>query len=368
MTSRPEKVLLLLPSLHGGGAQRVFSVLLRHLDRTKFEPHLALLEAQGPYLKDIPSDVAVHELKASRVRYAIPRIVKVVKQVRPRTVLSTLGHMNLALTIAKPLLPDGTRLVIRESAVPSMFLADSTSYPRIWAGLYRLFYRRADKIVCLCDAMVEDMAVNFKLPRQNLVRIYNPVDVQRVRELAERGGNPYSGPGPHLLAAGRLSREKGFDLLLTAMPAVRKRFPKANLTILGEGPLGGDLAAQADRLGMSESVRFAGFLENPWPYFRYSSLFVLPSRYEGLPNVVLEALALQVPVVAADCPGAIRELEAAHAGIVVVPPEAPEALAEAIISICDAGPDCGPRGDSSFALSQFSVSQIVSEYSNLLLS
>jgi glycosyltransferase involved in cell wall biosynthesis len=368
MTSRPEKVLLLLPSLAGGGSQRVFSILLRHLDRTTFEPHLALLQVQGPYLKDIPSDVTVHDLKASRARYAIPRIVKVVKQIRPRTVLSTLGHMNLALTIAKPFLPQGTRLMIRESADPNMFLADSTSYRRIWAALYRVFYRRADKIVCLSDAMVEDMAVTFKLPRQKLVRIYNPVDVQKVRELAERSVNPYSGPGPHLLAAGRLNREKGFDLLLAAMPAVRKRFPLANLTILGEGPLGGELAAQAQRLGVSEAVCFPGFLENPWPYFRHSSLFVLPSRYEGLPNVVLEALAVQVPVVVADCPGAIRELEAAHARLVVVPPESAEALAEAIISVCSAPPGRGPRVDSSFALSKFNVSQIVSEYSNLLLS
>jgi glycosyltransferase involved in cell wall biosynthesis len=333
MTSRSEKVLLLLPSLAGGGSQRVFSILLRHLDRARFEPHLALLQAQGPFLKDIPSDVTVHELKASRARYAIPRIVKVVKQVRPRTVLSTLGHMNLALTIAKPLLPRGTRLVVRETADPRMFLADSTSYRRIWAGLYRMFYRRADRIVCLSDAMVEDMAVNFKLPPQKLVRIYNPVDVTNVRELAERGVNPYAGAGPHLVAAGRLSREKGFDLLLAAMPAVRKRFPQAILTILGEGPLGGELAAQAQRLGVSEAVRFAGFLENPWLYFRHSSVFVLPSRYEGLPNVVLEALAVQVPVVVADCPGAIRELAAADAGLVVVPPESPEELAAAIISV-----------------------------------
>lgn len=368
MTPRPEKVLFLLPSLDGGGAQRVFSILLRYLDRSRFEPHLALFRAEGPYLKGVPADVVIHELKASRARYALPFLVRLVRQTKPRAILTTLGHMNMALMMASPFLPRQTRLLIRETATLTA-LPDFVSHPWLWGSLCRLLYRRADRIICLSDAMVDDLALHFGLPRAKLVRIYNPVDVDEVRRLAQCGGNPYSGSGPHLVAAGRLSREKGFDLLLAAMPCVLARFPDATLTILGEGPLAGALATQAEHLGIAQAVSLPGFLENPWPYFRNASVFVLPSRYEGLPNVVLEALTVGAPVVAADCPGAIRELKALHPDIVIVPPDAPRALAEAILSAC-AGParGGGSRQDSSLALGKFSVSQIVSEYSNLLLS
>lgn len=367
MSLQRDRVLFVLPSLGGGGSERVFSILLRHLDRDRFEPHLALLNSHGSYITDLPPDVVVHELKTSRVRYALPGLVNVARKVRPRTVLSTLAPMNLALTMVQPFMPNGTRLLIREAAMASWVLPNLTGHPRIWKALYKLFYPRADKIICLSDAMVEDLAVNFKLPRSKLVRIYNPVDIRNVRNLASALPGPYSGPGPHLVAAGRFSPEKGFDLLLSAMSILHERVPEADLTILGAGPLAGELIAQAERLGLSQTVRFAGFQQNPWPYFKHATTLVLPSRYEGLPNVVLEALALETPVVAFDCPGALRELKAWCNNLVMVPPQSPQALADAITSVCNESAAMHMGSNSALA-GKFGVEQIVSEYSNLLLS
>src|SRR5260370_38299311 len=98
-----KKILLLIPSLAGGGAERVFSILLHHLDRTRFELHLAVLQTKGAYMADIPRDVTVHDLKVFRVRYALPSIARLVWRLRPQTVLSTLGHLNLALILCHPL-------------------------------------------------------------------------------------------------------------------------------------------------------------------------------------------------------------------------------------------------------------------------
>jgi glycosyltransferase involved in cell wall biosynthesis len=169
------------------------------------------------------------------------------------------------------------------------------------------------------------------------------------------------------VAAGRLSPEKGFDLLLSAMSIVRKRLPESDLTILGEGTLAGQLSAQAERLGLNPCVCFAGFRQNPWPYFKHATALVLPSRYEGLPNVVLEGLALETPVVAFDCPGAIRELKASCPSLLTVPPENPQALAEAMVSVCS-GVAVGNSPCPSLSLGKFGVAQIVGEYSDLLLS
>ena len=174
-TSERRRVLFIIPSLTGGGAERVFSILLRHLDRSHFELHLVVLRLKGAaFAEDIPEHIVVHDLKTSRVRYALPSIVRLVWKVKPHTILSTLAHLNLALILGKPLLPHSTRLLVREATIVSTFLSEETRHPQLWGWFYRHLYRRADKVVCLSDAMMNDLAENFKLPREKLVRIYNP--------------------------------------------------------------------------------------------------------------------------------------------------------------------------------------------------
>ncbi len=366
MTAQRRKVLFLIPSLVGGGAERVFSMLLCHLDRNRFEPHLAILQAEGAYLRDIPRDVVVHNLRVSRVRYALPSILRLVWKLRPQTLLATLPHLNLALILAKSFLPRGTRLLVREAAIVSAVLQEEKTDPRFWAWLYRHLYGRADAVVCLSDSMVEDLVVNFRLPREKLVRIYNPVDIERVRQLGGIGENPYAGAGPYLVAAGRLCRQKGFDVLLETMPMVLESLPGAQLAILGEGPLQSELTEQAQRLGLNDKVRFLGFQQNPWPWLKHADLFVLPSRYEGLSNVLLEALALGTPVVASDCPGGIREVQDCAGGIAVVPVGDPRALASAIIAVCRRQKFPASHVTSNHSiLSRFDLKQVVGEYSKL---
>ncbi len=359
MTAQRRKVLFLIPSLEGGGAERVFSMLLRHLDRSRFEPHLAVLQAEGAYLRDIPQDIVVYNLNVSRVRYALPRILRLIWKLRPQTLLSTLRHLNLALILAKPFFPPGTRLLVREAAIVSTVLQEERAHPGFWAWLYRHLYGRADVVVCLSDSMVEDLVVNFRVPREKLVRIYNPVDIERVRQLGAIGENPYSGTGPHLVAAGRLCRQKGFDVLLEAMPLVLENLPGAQLAILGEGP-------QAQRLGLNDKVRFLGFRQNPWPFLKHADLFVLPSRYEGLSNVLLEVLALGTPVVASDCPSGIQEIQACDDGIAMVPVDNSGALALAIIASCRGPKAPGDRRAKDLSmLDKFDLHQVVAEYSKL---
>ncbi|HEY6968214.1 MAG TPA: glycosyltransferase [Candidatus Angelobacter sp.] len=365
MIAAREKILLLASALQEGGAQRVYSILLRHLDRNAFEPHVALLRAQGTYVEDLPKDVTVHDLCASRIRYSVPRIVKLIRKLRPKAVMSTMLATNLALILTKPFLPRGTRLLIREAGTPSRLLSDHVDHPLFWRSVYRNLYKHADRVICLSDAMASEMVELFKLPPEKVVRIYNPLDEKRVRELGEQGDNPYSGPGPHLVSAGRLSHEKGFDVLVAALPRVLERLPKAELVILGEGHLKKDLIEQATRLGLNVKVRFPGFQSNPWRYFRHADLFVLASRHEGMPNAVLEALALGTAVVATDCPGGIREIQGCAPGMILAPPEDPEALAEAIISTCTDGKSSQKPQQCRPDLSKFNLQQVVREYSEL---
>jgi glycosyltransferase involved in cell wall biosynthesis len=347
----------------------VVVTLLARLDRARFRPHLALLEKAGVYLQDVPADVPVHDLRAARVRHALPALIRLIWKLRPRAVLATLTEVNLGLLAAQPFLPRGTKLLVREAVAVSGLLAFDKRSPGIWRWLYRHLYPRADGIICVADFVLDDLAEKLGVPRSKMRRIYNPVDLEGIRGRAAAGANPYAGPGPHLVAAGRLTEQKGVDILLEALGRARQSLPTADLAILGEGPLQAELKALRDRLGLGEVVRFAGFQPNPYPYFQHADLLVLASRYEGLPNVILEALALGTPVVATDCTGGVRELLAplgAEAGR-LAPPEDPERLAEVLIAACAARRNA-PRSVTEFqaSLRAFNVQAIVREYEEML--
>jgi glycosyltransferase involved in cell wall biosynthesis len=166
---------------------------------------------------------------------------------------------------------------------------------------------------------------------------------------------------------GRLQHQKAYDVLLQSFSTVLKTFPGATLAILGEGPLEEQLKAQAAGMGMDGAVNFMGFQENPWPYVKHADLFVLSSRYEGLPNALLEVLALGVPVVATDCPGGVREIQKSASHIVLVPPETAGQLADAMVAVLTRSKKTSSdQKDAEDCLRRFDAQQIADEYARLL--
>jgi glycosyltransferase involved in cell wall biosynthesis len=360
------RMLFLIPSLRGGGAERVIVTLLRHLDRSKFQLSLAVVDMrEAVYEADVPEDVELISLGCSRVRYALPRITWLIWRRRPDVVFSTLGHLNLALSIIRPLLPDRVRYVARETVVVSEVLP---SYrPDLWRWVYRRFYRRFDKVICQSQDMRDDLVRNFELPPHKAVIIHNPVDVERIQRLAadrtqpglknstvNDGGTPLI----HLVAAGRLVWQKGFDLLIEALALYNNS--QLHITILGEGPLRNDLERLAQEKGVAQQVRFAGFQKNPYPFFAQADAFVLASRFEGFPNVVLEALACGTPVIAMPAPGGIKEILEHLDGCMVAENVTAQGLARAI-----SGMSYGKR-ISAGAVESYAVGKIVSRYEQAL--
>jgi glycosyltransferase involved in cell wall biosynthesis len=326
-------VLFLLPSLAAGGAERVMLTLLRHFDRSKFTVELAVLTARGAQMiDDLPSGVVVHDLHCSRVRVALAPIARLIWRRRPAVVFSTLGHLNLALAIIRAFLPASTRLIARETVVISENL-EATGRPWLWRFLYRAFYPRFDAVVCQSEDMRSDLVDRYRLPATRATVIHNPVDAERVRALAAGGEAaashwPALTGGPRLLAAGRLVRQKGFDLLIEAL--ADERHAKATLVVLGDGPLRAELERRAASNGVSDRLVFVGHQRNPFPFFAAADAFVLSSRFEGFPNVVLEALACATPVIATPAPGGVREILDPIPECVVAADISARALADAI--------------------------------------
>lgn len=316
-----KKILFLLPSLHGGGAERVMVTLLKNFDREKFDVSLALVAKEGTFLSEIPPEVKVYDLKAKRVRNTLVPLIKLIWKIRPDTILSTQGYLNLALIMIRFLLPKGLKIVVREGSIVSEKLP-TIKYTWAWKFLYRKLYRKADLVVCQSKYMLKDLYDHFSVPADKLVQIYNPVDISDIRDKSNQGACPFpeKNDSINILSIGRLSHVKRHDRIIESMPQLLKIKPNAKLWILGTGELLNDLINKRDQLGLHDEVIFAGFQKNPYVWLKHANLMVLSSDYEGLPNVALEALACGCSVIAKDHPGGTKEIfEAIHQEERVVP-------------------------------------------------
>lgn len=357
------KLLILIPTLQGGGAERVMVTLLGRFDRSRFRLALGVVDMRDARFRHaVPPDVEIYDLGFRRVRYAMPAILRLIWRLRPDVILSTLGHLNLALALLRVFMPRGTRLLARETIVVSKNLA-SHGQAWAWALVYRLLGHRFDTLICQSQDMRDDLVSNFHLPADKMVVINNPVDRESLRQLA--GQLPPASAWPagvegemKLVAAGRLVEQKGFDLLIEAMSLCRDM--PVRLVILGEGPQRSALERLARTRGVMDRVHFAGFQSNPYPYFRAADAFVLSSRFEGFPNVVLEALACGTPVIAVPAPGGVYEILDGVAGCVVADNISAAALARAIRSY--RGKTDVPDG----VMERYSVDRITRRYEELM--
>ncbi len=324
-------MLFVLPTL-GGGAARVVITLLRHLDRTRFEPHLVIFYTfYGFWFRsEVPDDVVLHVLDAKRARNAMPKLVRIIWQVRPAVLVATQGYINFLLLLAKPVLPS-CKVVIRE-VIGERYMEHNRYRDALYQCYLRLV-RRADRIVTQTEAVARRLTGEVG-PRPGQIEcIHNPVDAERLATAAARTASPFTGMGPHLLAMGRLTPQKGFDLLLDAMVGVRAAGVAAHLTIVGVGELEAELGARIRELGLAGVVDLVGFQEQPERYFAHADVFVLSSRYEGMPNVVLEALACGLPIVAFDCPHGVSEIVRDGVNGRLLPPEDVPALTAALVEV-----------------------------------
>ena len=306
MSQRP-RVLLLIPHLGGGGAERVTALLARGLSGRKYELHLGLVTQADAGPVHLPPHVTMHALGAKRVRAGALRLLRLVRRLKPDVILSGMAHLNFLVLLLRPFYPFGTRVLVRQNGTVSAALSFG-GQPGSTRLLYRLLYRYADRVICQSAAMAKDLARSWGFRRARLAVLPNPVDVDEIRTAIAKNPVLWSGPGPHLLAVGRLSPEKGFDLLLRALVTVRERFPSAELVIAGAGREEAALKAECRELGLEAAVRFAGYVDHPAAYFARASLFVLSSRHEGLPNALLEAAAGGLPIIALPASQGVVEL------------------------------------------------------------
>ncbi len=361
------KVVFITPSLRGGGAERVVVNLLRHMNRSEIELTLITLKLEGPYVSQLPADTQVIDLGTKRVRHSIIRLLREINRIQPDVVFSTLGHLNVALLALRPFMKKRPKIVLREANAPS-FSMRQTGKGGLYRMLYRLFYPKADRVIALSQGMAEDLLAYSGMSRDKVSIIHNPVVTEEIRRLAdEEVDHPWLRDKmlPVCISVGRLVEQKNYDLLLRGFAKAIQEVP-ARLIVLGEGPKRAHLEALADTLGVREHVDFVGFTANPYAYMARSDLFVLSSSWEGMPNVLLEALAVGLPAVATACIGVPDVLDGGRYGI-MIPIGGEEELAQAIIASIGEGTETDRQRQRERA-GQFHIDIIAGEYREVLTS
>lgn len=271
---------------------------------------LVLAAATGPYLKMVPREVRVVDLQAGRVLASLPALVRYLRVERPVGLVSALDHANVVALWARRLAGVSTRVAVCMQNTPTQDARHAPSLRgRLTPLAMRLFYPWAEGIVGVSQGVVDDF-IKMTGIRQKVRVIHNPVVTPDLFKRAEEPvEHPWLQPGqpPVLLGVGRLTQQKNFPNLIHAFAEVRRHRP-VRLLILGEGEDRLALEGLIRELGLEAEVDLPGFVQNPYAYMKRAAMFVLSSDWEGLPTVLIEALALGTPVVATDCPSGPREI------------------------------------------------------------
>ena len=307
------KIAFLIPKLHGGGAERAMSYAANALCEEYSVTVIVLNRPDPPedyYLSDrirviwadryqgktVPAYLrTVHQIRAlkRRERFAVvisflpeAHFLNIVTRCRERVYISIRNHTGL-----------------RRKYVPH----------DIFGPIAERLHPLADKVICVSEDVARDEAEHFHIPKEKIVVVRNGIDPDNIRaqaacENTDAAFLRFVSEHAFLFAtSGRLVIQKGQWHLLRAFRELREEAPEAGLFLLGEGEIEAELRAEAARLGLGDSVFFCGRAVNPFSYLKYADVFVLSSLFEGLPNVLLEAMSMPLPIVADDCPG-VREV------------------------------------------------------------
>ena len=360
-----ERIAFFLPGLYDGGAERIMLNLAKGIAARGYSVDLVLARAEGHFLDEVPNSVRLIDLKASRVISSLSALLRYLRHERPKALLSIL-HANIVALWAKRLSGFPLRVILGEhNTLSSVTKGEDDLRWHLYPKLAKMFYPWADGIIAVSGGVADDLAHLIKIPRERIQVIYNPVVTPELFEKATALlEHPWFKPGnpPVLLAVGRLTGQKGFDVLIRAFSLVRKNC-QARLIILGEGEERSALESLIREFDLEQDIRMPGFLPNPYPYMAQAAAFVLSSRWEGLPTVLVEAMALGAPIISTDCPSGPREILMGGKYGLLVPVDDPFTLATGIETTLTADL---PR-PSNDSWKSYELECVVDQYINILL-
>lgn len=328
------KIAFFLPALVGGGAERVLVTLANGLVNHGYQVNFVLSNATGVYLSALDAKIKQFDLGQKHVATSFLGLGRYLRAQRPAVIISGLSNANTAAIVASRLFLPSCKAIITQHANWSQVLVDNpTRKEKVTYQLSKYLYPLAARIVAVSTGIADEIRQMKNVDPGKILCIYNPVVTPQMLELSRQpAGHPWLARKnePVLIGVGRLIESKDFDILIRAFHKVQLHIA-CKLLILGEGPERQKLEKLVRELGLAGKVELPGFFPNPYSWMAHADLFVLSSRSEGLPTVLIEALACGTPVVAADCvSGPAEILEGGKYGS-LVPVGNVDALAQAIL-------------------------------------
>jgi glycosyltransferase involved in cell wall biosynthesis len=364
------RICFVLPSLNGGGAERAAVQVLNGLPASTWDRSMFLFERTGPYLADVDPAIDLQSAPSPSRGERWQALRRFIKDRQPQVVVAFLSYAT-ALSAARAA-QTGARVVFNQQTPMTAFLGDADYEWRngwrrtVFTATSRLTYSAADLIIATSKGVAEDLTKNFSVDPAAIRVVPNPVDLEAVRAHArEQADLPVSAGTPVIVAAGRLADAKNYPLLIDAMAVLRQSMP-ARLFILGQGELEPALRQQIADRGLDDAVTLLGFHRNPWKFIARAGVFALSSHYEGFGNVLVEAMALGVPVVATASAGTQDIVNHGVDGL-LVQSHTPEALAAALRDVLgDADRRSAMSSAAAAAAERFASATVIARYNTLL--
>ena len=364
MTDR-KRITFFLDALHGGGAEKAVVNLLKGLaQRDEFDLDLVLATKEGPYLNLVPQKVRIVDLNTGRAVKATFPLMNYLKRNRPWALIGNMGHVNVVASMATELSRIKTKLILVEQNTVS---ANQSKLKRakLVLLLMKWLYPRADAVAGVSVGVARDLERQLGLGKETVKVLNNPVvNEDLINQSQASLAHPWftADAPPVFLAVGRLNPQKDFPNLLNAFAQVRTK-QEARLSILGEGEERPALEAMINNLGIANDVLLPGFVKNPYAYMKHANCFVLSSRQEGLPTVLIEAMACGCSVVATDCPSGPEEILDGGTYGLLVPVKNSEALGKAMLQTLKNPPEQKLLMQRA---NEYSTEKVVETYLSLL--
>jgi glycosyltransferase involved in cell wall biosynthesis len=362
----PPRVAFFLGSFGGGGIERITACLAHNFVKLGVEIDLILNRDDPTHLWQMPVETRIVDLKTPNLYLSLPGLVRYLKQERPTVLLAADHYLNEIALLAKLIARVPLRLVVAEHNQLSKTARNATKLKGRLAPLFaRFLYPWADGIIAVSEGVAKDLAATASLPLARIETIYNPViNLQMLEKAKEPVAHPWFSSEaeiPVILGVGKLEQQKDFPNLIRAFAKVRQVQP-ARLAILGWGPDRPELETLIQTLGLQDDVDLPGYVQNPYAYMARSAVFVLSSAWEGLPTVLIEAMALGIPVVSTDCESGPAEILADGKYGDLTPVADSDALAAAILRVLSGR----VKSIDSSWLAQFDVETATQKYLNIL--
>ena len=312
-----KKILIVVASLNGGGAEKMSLLYLQQLDPAFFEKTLYVVAGGNELGHLIQSDTRVINRDLKNKIFNRAWLFGYIQRHSFDIVFTSDINLSLQLSIHKTL-TQAFQLVVRLAGNPVQEL-NQGYFSKKQLALFAFGVRQSDYIVCQSSCLMEEAITFFRLPRQKCHALRNPIDKNGISNGAFNQPSPFNTTSKNVVAAGRLHPSKGFDILIKAIAILVKEHD-INLTlyILGSDRGAGDsLQKLVLSLGLEEYVRFVGFVQNPYVYYKNCDVFVLSSRYEASPNALIENHFLNTPLVSTDCAEIVHDIINVNNGIIV---------------------------------------------------